>query len=81
MVEGPLRSFAVRSVDVLVKADWKALAIAQEKFPDDPLMKEWVGNMKRDFAEDYAKWPEIGCKSQFYPYQRPVDGGGASHFG
>ena len=43
--------------------------VAQEQFPDDPLRKEWVDKLKRDFTEDVTKWPKIGCEAQLYLFR------------
>eukprot|EP00959_Pyramimonas_sp_CCMP1952_P234715 4904153-Pyramimonas_sp.AAC.1 len=49
------------------KVGWEQLVTTQESFPADELMKEWVEQMKKDFGEDYAEWPDIGRGAKFQP--------------
>ena len=51
------------------RVNWQELVKAQKASPDDQQLKEWVGDMRKEYGEE-DNWPKIGCGSNFVPWAK-----------
>eukprot|EP00974_Lingulodinium_polyedra_P099365 9625353-Lingulodinium_polyedra.AAC.1 len=56
--------------DRLLSSRWEPLLREAEKRPDDPILKEWIGNLVTKYGEDVKQWPKVGCEANFPPWKK-----------
>ena len=53
----------------ICQVDWEPLVIEKEKYPEDEMLEKWVNDLVNQYGDDWKKWPQPGCNSNFRPWR------------